>query len=212
MITISLNITLEATDLATLSQQLLGQYVATLLEAPAVTEPIQPQRHEERKESPPRLRGETKPPKRPARIVPTAPNGLEATRTDVREENIPADGVTHEIAAIPPATKEAEAKPKRNTQPRPQLSFAEFDTLVGKELKRLSVDGRIPNASLWDEHRDQRLPTYGAVMQRYGCTNLASFAEKMGMQPPLSKAFTINHNGAAAIYSKESETAHAATA
>lgn len=101
-------------------------------------------------------------------------------------------------------------KQPRNTRPREPLPFAEFDMLVGKELKRLSVDGRIPNAGLWDEQRDPRLPTYVAVMQRYGCTNLTSFAEKMGMQPPLSKAFTINQNGASAIHNKESD--HATTA
>lgn len=150
--------------------------------------------------SPPRSAG--RPPKRPAYIEPTAPNGLEAHRTPVLAPDTPAMPVTPEIAAIPPATNETEAKPKRNTQPRPQLPFAEFDTLVGKELKRLSVDGRIPSASLWDEHRDPRLPTYGAVMQRYGCTNLATFAEKMGMQPPLTRAMTINQNGANAIHSK----------
>lgn len=40
---------------------------------------------------------------------PTKPqNGLETPRTDVRRPNAPASGVTHEIAAILPATKKGD--------------------------------------------------------------------------------------------------------
>lgn len=74
--------------------------------------------------------------------------------------------------------------------------------MVRKEIRRLGMDKRIPNAKLWDAERDERLPTYAAVMYRYGCTNLGEFAEKMGMQPPLSpKRFPLHR-----------EADHAATA
>lgn len=43
---------------------------------------------------------------REAHIHQTAQNGPEAPRTDVRRPNTPAGGVTHEIAAILPATDE----------------------------------------------------------------------------------------------------------
>lgn len=197
-ITISINITLEAADLVALGSLAW----ATLPQPPPLPSPAAPP------PAPKPQRIEPKPAKRPANVEPTAPNGPESHRTDVRRENAPAEPVAPEIAPILPATEaKDEGKPPKHPRSGDRLPFAEFDMLVGKELKRLSVDGRIPNAGLWDEQRDKRLPTYGAVMQRYGCTNLASFAEKMGMQPPLSKAFTINHNGAAAIHSKSEATA-----
>lgn len=60
------------------------------------------------------------------------------------------------------------------------------------------MDGRIPNAKLWDAERDPRLPTYGAIMLRYNARNLADLAAVMGMEPPLNYSrFTINANGAA---------------
>lgn len=205
-VTISINIQIDATDpaafdaqLAAISRNLFGR--AT----PSCTAVALPS-------SPPRTMPTTpaerpgRPPKRAATIEPAAPDGPEAHRTPVLVPDAPAVPAAPQIAAIPLAAGEVApkvAKPPKQPRSGDRLPFDEFDKLVARELKRLSIDGRIPGAGLWDEQRDRRLPTYGAVMQRYGCTNLASFAEKMGMQPPLSKAFTVNHNGANAIYDKE---------
>ena len=212
-VTISINIQLDATDpaafdaqLAAIARNLLGRaaQLSTTVALPSAPPRTMPP-------TPGALSG--RPPKRSAASAPAAPDGPETHRTLVLAPDAPAAPAMPQIVPIPPATKEKDegeptpvepkAAKQRNTRPRESLPFAEFDTLVAKELRRLSVDGRIPNAGLWDAQRDQRLPTYVAVMYRYGCTNLASFAEKMGMHPPLSKAFTINQNGANAIYDKE---------
>jgi len=71
-------------------------------------------------------------------------------------------------------------------------------------MKRLAMDGRIPGAKLWDSERDPRLPTLGAVLHRYNTSSLHGLAEALGMEPPLTaKSYTINQNGANAIYTKE---------
>lgn len=67
-----------------------------------------------------------------------------------------------------------------------RLPFDELDTLVRSEMKRLSIDKRMPSSRLWDEERDKRLPTLGAIMHRYKKTRLADLAEVFGLQPPLS--------------------------
>lgn len=126
----------------------------------------------------------------------TAQNGPGPHRTDVRRPSVPANGVTPEIAAIPPATNESEAtEPETPRHSGDRLPFDQLDPLVRKEIKRLAMDGRIPSARLWDAERNKRLPTYGAVMQRYGCTNLHDFAERMNMQPPLSPKRFPEHKG-----------------
>ena len=122
-------------------------------------------------------------------------NGPETPRTDVRR-NTPASGVTHEIAAILPATKEGEVtEPEAPRHSGDRLPFDQLDPLVRKEIKRLAMDGRIPSARLWDAERNKRLPAYDAVIQRYGCTNLHDFAERMNMQPPLSPKRFPEHRG-----------------
>lgn len=218
-VTISINIQLDATDpaafdaqLAAISHNLFGR--AALSCAPVALPSSPP-----RTMPPTPVALSSRPPKRSAAIAPTAdglsggpsgakpPDGPETPRTPVLSPDTPAAPATPQIAAILPATDEMEpkaAKPPKQPRSGDRLPFDELDKLVAKELKRLSVDGRIPGAGLWDEQRDKRLPTYAAVMSRYGCTNLASFAEKMGMQPPLSKAFAVDHS---AIYGKESEVA-----
>lgn len=120
--------------------------------------------------------------------------------TPVLAPETPASSETPKITAIPQPTQSAAMAvdpPRKASGDR--LAFEQFDSLVRKEVKRLSMDGRIPNAKLWDSERDPRLPAYAAVMARYGCTSLASFAEKMGMQPPIGKGMTINVNGANAV-------------
>jgi len=75
-------------------------------------------------------------------------------------------------------------KPARMTSDR--LPFAEFDQLVRAEMKRLSLDRRMPGHKLWDGERDKRLPTLGAVLYRYNVTTLAELADRLDLLPPLS--------------------------
>lgn len=202
-IVINFTIQVDAGDLLVLGERLLEQLAR--LSAPPPTPPPS---------TPPRtLKPRTtvlRPAKRPAVIGddrPTAQNGLEGTRTDVREGKTPAEGAAPEIAAIPPATPSADDEPlHKKVMTGDRLPFEQLDKLVRKEVKRLALDGRIPSARLWDSERDKRLPTYGAVMYRYNTRNLAEFATLMGMEPPLSaKKFTINQNGANAIYGQAEE-------
>jgi len=85
---------------------------------------------------------------------------------------------------------EQEPTPGKRTGDR--LPFDQFDQMVRAEMKRLSMDRRIPSYRLWDTERDSRLPTLGGVILRYGCTNLVDFAEKIDMLPPLS---ALSRNG-----------------
>lgn len=67
-----------------------------------------------------------------------------------------------------------------------RLAFADFDKLVRSEMKRLSMDGRMPNHRLWNDERNVLLPTMAGVMLRYDCNNLIDLAKRLDMQPPLS--------------------------
>jgi hypothetical protein len=69
---------------------------------------------------------------------------------------------------------------------RDRLPFAQLDALVRSEMKRLSMDGRIPGHKLWESERDPRLPTLGAIISRYKCANLIDLAAHFGLEPPLS--------------------------
>lgn len=180
-ITISINITLDPADLVALGNQLAADWTA-LPQSPLPTE------------------GGAKSAK-PTHIGAKATGRPKSPRTDVLAPDVAEPPATPQIAAILPATNEAEAtEPEtetksRNTRPREALPFAELDKLVRKEVKRLAMDGRIPNSKLWDSERDQRLPTYGAVLQRYGCANVKGFAAAMGMEPPLSPKRFPEHKG-----------------
>jgi hypothetical protein len=140
----------------------------------------------------------------PPRTLPASPRrlsirkqGTKATERPVLNETsvLGLDGAgsesAHEIAAIGAAQEEAEgndlvSRPsKRNTRPQPSLPFADFDKLARSEIKRLSMDGRIPSIKLWDSERDRRLPTYTAVLQRYKLSTLADLAALVGLEPPL---------------------------
>ncbi len=178
MIEISLTVRLDAGDLATLGDTLaaIARGMAFLRQTPepvvAVSE----------------LAG------------PTAQNGPFLGRTDVREENVPATVETPQIVVIPPTTAKAvanDAPPKRNTRMMPTLPWAEYDALVRKEMKRLSLDRRLPGRKLWEEQRDRRLPTLDAVRIRYKCATMGQLAQELGMEPPLHNAMTVG-NGAVA--------------
>lgn len=125
--------------------------------------------------------------------APTAQNGLETTRTDVPTPTTPARAKTAQIAPIAQPTQNAvKAAPaaiaKHNKRPVPPLPFAEFDVLCRAEMKRLSLDKRLPGRKLWDEERDRRLPTLDAVRMRYKCATLEQLAEELGFMPPLRRS------------------------
>lgn len=67
-----------------------------------------------------------------------------------------------------------------------RLAFDQFDLLCRAEMKRLSLDRRMPGFRLWNDERDVRLPTMAGVLARYGVTSLSHLAAKLGMLPPLS--------------------------
>lgn len=88
-------------------------------------------------------------------------------------------------ATPPPATPApVETAPEERTRSR--LSVDESDPLVRSEMKRLSMDGRMPNHKLWDSERNPALPTMAAIILRYKCKGLADLADLMGLEPPLS--------------------------
>lgn len=104
-----------------------------------------------------------------------------------QEQAVPDEDEGQERGKEPP--KEKQPREKQPTPVKKQgaarLSFAEFDPLVRAEMKRLSLDKRMPGYKLWDSERDQRLPTLVGVMARYEKTRMADLAEVFGMQPPL---------------------------
>lgn len=81
-----------------------------------------------------------------------------------------------------PATNAEETpKPAETTtqtpEPKKRLPFEEFDKLVRAEMERLApVPGTMPGHALWNELRDSQLPTMGAVVSRYDCTDLKGLA------------------------------------
>ena len=101
----------------------------------------------------------------------------------------------------PPATAQlnghavrenAEESPKTEEPttetPKKRLPFEEFDKLVRSEMKRLApVPGTMPGHALWNEMRDPQLPTMGAVVSRYDCTDLKGLAAMLNLTPPISK-------------------------
>lgn len=179
MIELSVSMRFEAGDLAILGEQLaaMAREFATLTggrsvgggNAVAMPAIEVADRTPAGKPAPKRA----KPPKRAAALErPPAPIKLEAV-TEAPDETAPGAPATNSVITA------ADEK-------RPRLTFEELDPLVRRELKRLSMDGRIPSYKLWDGERDPRLPTLGALLARYGVTNLADFATFFGMEPPLS--------------------------
>lgn len=86
-------------------------------------------------------------------------------------------------AVVAPPTKVAEVEAAEVSSK--SIRFEEFDQLVRKEMKRLSMDGRLPGHKLWNDQRQAPLPTLGAVMLRYECKSLEDLAAKLGYQAPL---------------------------
>lgn len=135
-----------------------------------------------------------------------SPDTPAPTSTPVLLAIPPATEASDAIAPLgewTPVATQPERKPKPAAEKRPavlpgemekpkrvnsgdRLKFDEFDTLVRSEMKRLSMDRRIPSHSLWNAERDQRLPTLTAICQRYDAPNLVALAAKLDMLPPLS--------------------------
>lgn len=86
----------------------------------------------------------------------------------------------------PPAKRPALMPGEEEPSAPGRLPFDQFDKLVRSEMKRLSMDGRMPNHRLWNDERNVLLPTMTGVMLRYGCNNLIDLAAKLDMLPPLS--------------------------
>lgn len=86
----------------------------------------------------------------------------------------------------PPAKRPALMPGEEEPSAPGRLPFDQFDKLVRSEMKRLSMDGRMPNHRLWNDERNVLLPTMAAVLYRYGVTTLVDLAKRLDMQPPLS--------------------------
>lgn len=124
----------------------------------------------------------------PPAVPPSIPAGTQPRRVGRSSKPAPA-----KRPGLLPGEKEPSHLGKRTGD---RLPFDQFDQMVRAEMKRLSMDRRIPSYRLWDTERDSRLPTLGGVIQRYGCTNLVDFAEKIDMLPPLS---ALGSNGVKAV-------------
>lgn len=198
-ITISITITFDPTDIAAI--------INALKQTPAAQPPSDSSVPSISSTPPRTLRPHTtgeRPAKRPAKTKETGPTAEESrpfVGLYIPTGNLP-DGAQPSptvVTTIPPATitepatLPAEPMPTvsetngthRNTQPRPQLPWDAFDQLVRSEVRRLAMDGRVPGHKLWESERDQRLPTLGAVLQRYKTPTLVEFAALMGMEAPL---------------------------
>lgn len=159
---------------------------------------VQPQRHEARAEeptaqnAPERPQSKPRPPKTPASPrTPVLPPVFAATAKDGEAKDAEKRGETRIEPIDLSAPMDADPRPtlpEADAHPSGKLPFAEFDQLVRAEMKRLSMDGRLPGHKLWNNERDPRLPTMAAVILRYGTTTLADLAPKFGLQPPLSVA------------------------
>ena len=144
----------------------------------------------------PHVKGKVVTPRKPRAAAPapdtksteppaTAQLNGHAARENAEESPKPAEPTTQtpENAEESPKTEE----PTTET-PKKRLPFEEFDKLVRSEMKRLApVPGTMPGHALWNEMRDPQLPTMGAVVSRYDCTDLKGLAAMLNLTPPISK-------------------------
>lgn len=175
---------------------------------------VQPQRHEEQQEPHASLRDLRA---FAAENSPTAQSAPKRREKPARPPKIPALPRTHVLPPVFPATTNgngnghavaANGPQRRDTEPEPshgkpgdapadandpphtsnRLPFAEFDRLCRAEMKRLSMDGRLPGHKLWNSERNPQLPTMAAVLWRYKAAALVDLATILGLEPPLSAA------------------------
>ncbi len=129
----------------------------------------------------------------PAQQEAATPPATETTVTEVPPTTLPIQSsekktaVGKRTARLPGALGGLpEPEPKQRNMTTARLPFDDLDALVRSEMKRLSMDKRIPGHSLWNAERDPRLPTLTAICYRYDVKNLVELAAKLEMQPPLS--------------------------
>jgi hypothetical protein len=202
MITISLtlNVSLDAADLAALDARLaaLARGMARLTESAEA-----PQSHTEPTPSVDSANPDPKP-----------QNALKRGKPTPRPPKMPAPGGTPVLPPVFPATANGDGTQQTPTAVQPQrreereeeqkpdqslgdlgafavdapsrLPFVEFDKLVRSEMKRLSMDGRIPSYKLWDSERDRRLPSQAGLLYRYKVGGIGELAPVFGLEPPLS--------------------------
>jgi type IV secretory pathway VirB10-like protein len=209
MITISLtlNVSLDAADLAALDARLaaLARGMARLTESAEA-----PQSHTEPTPSAD-LRAVSADSVNPD---PKPQNALKRGKPTPRPPKMAALGGTPVLPPVFPATTNGDGTQQTPTAVQPQrreereeeqkpdeslgdlgafavdapgrLPFAEFDELVRAEMKRLSMDGRIPSYKLWDSERDRRLPSLAGLLYRYKVGGIGELAPVFGLEPPLS--------------------------
>lgn len=68
----------------------------------------------------------------------------------------------------------------------PKADWAFYDGLVRNEMRRLSVDRRMPGTALWNNERDCRLPTMAGLVAAYDVADVKELATKLNMPAPLS--------------------------
>lgn len=88
-------------------------------------------------------------------------------------------------AVTPKADPPVKPLPKTEVKRGKVLPYAEFERLARSEMKRLSLDGRLPSRVLWDAERDPRLPTFEAVRSRFQCATVAELADEIDLLPPI---------------------------
>jgi hypothetical protein len=206
--TISINITFDATDIVAIRQLLvakpnpipahtpvltkdeLADFIDTTLRKlgiPEVSPPNLTPFHSiderpryttvpaDEKPAPQRTKSDSRPPERPSSsVTPTAPSVPSTPATEAGDDTAESTESTEEGKRTRPKT----------------MPFTELDPLVRKEMKRLSMEGRMPGFKLWDTERDPRLPSLAALLYRYSANNTAELAAKMGLQPPLGNKST----------------------
>lgn len=195
-INLTLSVSLDTGDLDALDKlAAIGRGIRLLAEN---TEPTQ--RHAEEPLASPRADSAN------ASLLPTAQNGPKRREKPARPPTTPASYRTPVLTPIPAVEKEAngihesngidkpysshESPANADGSPHPsnRLPFADFDRLCRAEMKRLSMDGRLPGHNLWNSERNPQLPTMAAVLLRYKAATLVELATILGLEPPLSAA------------------------
>jgi hypothetical protein len=111
-----------------------------------------------------------------------------AARENAEEAPKPAEPTTQTPENAEESPKTEEPTTPTTETPKKRLPFEEFDKLVRSEMKRLApIPGTMPGHTLWNELRDPQLPTMGAVVSRYDCTDLKGLAALLNLNPPISK-------------------------
>jgi len=92
------------------------------------------------------------------------------------------------------ATTPAKTKTKRGRKPKivqevidHKAYWDQFHALVCDEMRRLSVNDRMPTKAIWNNERDPRLPTIAKVLRAYTAENMLQLASFLEMRPPVEE-------------------------